>query len=140
LNGFRENGIDAGRLAVMPHLPVDEYFRSYAAVDIALDTTPYSGGTTTCDTLWMGVPVVTLAGERSASRSAASILHTLGLKDWIAHSPEEYVAVALRAARAPDILASLRATLRRRMRASPLMDEARFVRDLEETYRRLAYS
>jgi predicted O-linked N-acetylglucosamine transferase (SPINDLY family) len=140
LNGFRENGIDAGRLAVMPHLPVDEYFRSYAAVDIALDTTPYSGGTTTCDTLWMGVPVVTLAGERSVSRSAASILHTLDLKDWIAHSPEEYVAVAVRAARAQDVLASLRATLRWRMRASPLMDEARFARDLEETYRRLAYS
>jgi predicted O-linked N-acetylglucosamine transferase (SPINDLY family) len=140
LNGFRENGIDAGRLVVMPHLPVDEYLRSYAAVDIALDTTPYSGGTTTCDTLWMGVPVVTLAGERSASRSAASILHTLGLQDWMARSPEEYVAIAVRAAHAPDILASLRATLRRRMRASPLMDEVQFARALEETYRRLAYS
>ncbi len=113
-----------------------EYLRRVGAVDVALDTTPYSGGTTTCDALWMGVPVVTLAGDRSVSRSAASILHTAGLRDWIAPTPDDYVGIALRESRRRQEPSALR----RRMRASPLMDEARFVRDLEETYRRLAYS
>jgi predicted O-linked N-acetylglucosamine transferase (SPINDLY family) len=62
---FAEAGIGAARLEIAPHLPVADYLRRVGAVDVALDTTPYSGGTTTCDALWMGVPVVTLAGERS---------------------------------------------------------------------------
>jgi predicted O-linked N-acetylglucosamine transferase (SPINDLY family) len=140
LRDLREGGVDASRLELAPHLPVAQYLRRLGEVDVALDTTPYSGGTTTCDCLWMGVPVVTLAGERSASRSAASILQTARLGDWVARTPEEYVAIALGAGREPGRLAALRTTLRQRMRASPLMDEARFVRDLEDIYRRLAYS
>jgi predicted O-linked N-acetylglucosamine transferase (SPINDLY family) len=94
----------------------------------------YSGGTTTCDTLWMGTPVITLTGPRSPSRSAASILSVLGLRDWIATSPEDYVA------RAVDLAgkaALARQGLRERMRASPLMDEARFARDMEALYRQM---
>jgi len=106
-------------------------------VDIALDSTPYSGGTTTCDALWMGVPVVTLAGSRPTSRSAASILTTLGLADWIASSPDEYVQRAVDASRNPALLAELRSTLRSKMQASPLMDEARFAKDLEKVYRQM---
>lgn len=133
---FAEAGIGAARLEIAPHLPVAEYLRRVGAVDVALDTTPYSGGTTTCDALWMGVPVVTLAGERSVSRSAASLLHTAGLRDWIARTPDDYVGIALLESRRRQEPSALR----RRLRASPLMDEARFARDLEETYRRLAYS
>jgi predicted O-linked N-acetylglucosamine transferase (SPINDLY family) len=132
---FARGGIDGSRLTVLGHLPVAEYFGRIAATDIALDTSPYSGGTTTCDTLWMGVPVVTLAGERSAGRSAASILHTLGLGEWISRSPEEYVALALGAAREPARWSTLRAGLRERMRASPLADETAFARDMEAAYR-----
>jgi predicted O-linked N-acetylglucosamine transferase (SPINDLY family) len=132
---FRAAGVDPARLSLAPHLPVADYFRRIDAIDVALDTAPYSGGTTTCDTLWMGVPVVTLAGERSAGRSAASILRTLGLDEWVARTPQEYVDVALRAAREPARLAALRAGLRQRLQRSSLTDEARFVRDMEAAYR-----
>jgi predicted O-linked N-acetylglucosamine transferase (SPINDLY family) len=103
-------------------------------VDIALDTSPYSGGTTTCDALWMGVPVITEPDARSVSRSTASILSTLGLRDWIAE-PQQYVSLAAAKARDPAGLAQLRAGLRARMHASPLMDEVRFTRGLEAAYR-----
>ena len=98
---------------------------------------PFSGGTTSCDTLWMGVPIVTVPGSRSVSRSASSVLSNLGLSDWIASSPEDYVRRAVRFAGERELLAELRASLRSRMAASPLMDEARFVRDLETAYRQM---
>jgi len=129
--------VGESRIRIVPRVPLDEYFRWFDSVDIALDTSPYSGGTTTCDALWMGVPVVTAPGARSVSRSAASLLTTLGLGDWIAAAPEEYVARAAEKARDVAGLAKLRATLRSRMQASPLMDEAGFTRDLENAYRRM---
>ena len=85
--------------------------------------------------LWMGVPVLTLAGERSAGRSSASILGALGLDDWVATTPEDYVRLALAHAADGSGLAHLRATLRARLRRSPLMDEAGFARDMESAYR-----
>jgi predicted O-linked N-acetylglucosamine transferase (SPINDLY family) len=121
----------------VPPLPLNEYFRWFDAVDLALDATPYSGGTTTCDTLWMGVPVLTLAGSRSASRSAASILSAVGLSEWIAPTPQEYVRLALEFACDTARLAALRASLREKMRASPIMNEADFVRSLEDAYRQM---
>lgn len=130
-------GIDESRISIVPRVPLDEYFRWFDSVDIALDTSPYSGGTTTCDALWMGVPVVTAPGARPVSRSAASLLATLGLGDWIAAAPERYGALAAEKARDVAGLAKLRATLREQMRASPLMDEAGFTRDLENAYRRM---
>jgi predicted O-linked N-acetylglucosamine transferase (SPINDLY family) len=122
---------------VVPYVSLQDYFAWYNEVDIALDTTPYSGGTTTCDALWMGVPVITAPGERPSSRSAASILATVGLSDWIAPSATEYVERAVAFSQNPDVLANLRATLRPRMQASPLMDEAGFTRDLENLYRQM---
>ncbi len=104
---------------------------------MALDTTPYSGGTTTCDALWMGVPVITVPGTRSISRSTASILATLGLSDWIAAGPEDYVRLAVKCAGDQAFITELRQTLRERMRASPLMDELQFARDVEDAYRRM---
>ena len=88
----------------MPFLPVQDYLRWYDAVDIALDPTPYSGGTTTCDALWMGVPVLTVPGPRPASRSAASILTTVGLPEWIASTPSDYVQRAVEFSRERSLL------------------------------------
>jgi predicted O-linked N-acetylglucosamine transferase (SPINDLY family) len=129
-------GIDAARLELVPYVSLQDYFAWYNKVDIALDTTPYSGGTTTCDALWMGVPVLTAPGLRPGSRSAASILATAGLTEWIASGPEDYVERAAELSR-PELLADLRATLRTRLRASPLMDEAGFTKDLETAYRQM---
>lgn len=134
---FAQAGIAPARLSLLPRVPLGEYLRQFAAVDIALDSWPYGGGTTTFDALWMGVPVLTLTGERSASRSAASILGALGLEDWVAGSAEDYVARAVRKAGDTAGLAALRAALRGRLEASPLMDEAAFARGVEAAYRRL---
>lgn len=137
LRDFGAAGIDAARLTILPRVPIGEYLEQFDAVDIALDTAPYGGGTTTFDALWMGVPVLTLAGERPASRSAASILGGLGLEDWIAASEEEYLRIALAQAADTERLAALRGSLRRRLQASPLMDEARFARDVEAAMREM---
>jgi protein O-GlcNAc transferase len=128
-------GVSAARIATLPYAALDDYLRSIGGVDIALDTTPYSGGTTTCDALWMGVPVVALQGSRSISRSAASVLSSVGLADWIAATPEDYVRLAAGFARDRARLSDLRGSLRQKMQRSPIMDETAFVRDLENAYR-----
>jgi len=130
-------GGERGRITVLPYVSLQDYFNGFNSVDIALDATPYSGGTTSLDALWMGVPVVTAPGTRPSSRSTASILTTAGLAEWIATGPEDYVRLAVEFAGADGILAGLRRTLRDRLRASPLMDEKRFVRDLENAYRQM---
>jgi protein O-GlcNAc transferase len=130
-------GVARERITCVPYASLPDYLRLFEGVDIALDTMPYSGGTTTCDTLWMGVPVVTAPGSRSVSRSAASVLSSVGMPDWIAPNAAEYVRRALRFAGERDLLAELRGSLRERMLASPLMDEVRFARDLEQAYREM---
>ncbi len=125
------------RITCVPYAALEEYLRLFGEVDIALDSLPFSGGTTSCDTLWMGVPIVTMPGSRSVSRSASSVLSNLGLTEWIASSPEDYVRRAVRFAGERELLAELRGSLRQRMAASPLMDEERFVRDLEQAYREM---
>jgi predicted O-linked N-acetylglucosamine transferase (SPINDLY family) len=130
-------GVANGRITTVPHRSLEDYLRGFEAVDIALDTTPYSGGTTTCDALWMGVPVITAPASRSVSRSAGSVLSTVGLSDWIANDAGDYVRRAARFAGERELLAELRGSLRQRLRASPLMDEERFTRDLEQAYRQM---
>ena len=125
------------RITCIPYAPLEEYLRLFGEVDIALDSLPFSGGTTSCDTLWMGVPIVTMPGSRSASRSATSVVSNVGLTDWIASSPDDYVRRAVDFAGRRDLLAQLRASMRGRMAASPLMQEERFVRDLEQAYREM---
>src|SRR6266700_4100776 len=117
IRDFESAGIAAGRITIAPRVEIDEYFRSFNGVDVALDTTPYSGGTTTCDALWMGVPVITVPGTRSVSRSTASILSTVGLP------------------RDEPVLAELSKSLRPMMRESPVMDESGFARGVEAAYR-----
>jgi predicted O-linked N-acetylglucosamine transferase (SPINDLY family) len=97
-----------------------------------LDSFPYPGGTTTCEALWMGVPTVTLAGDRLIARQGASLLCAAGLADWVAATPAEYVDKALAFARDLPALAGLRARLRAQMLASPLCDAPRFARHFEE--------
>jgi predicted O-linked N-acetylglucosamine transferase (SPINDLY family) len=116
-------------------MPQAEYQALRGKVDIALDPFPVNGGSTTCETLWMGVPVVTLSGDRFVARAGTSLLSTLGLTGCIAETHAEYVAIAQRLAGDPARLAALRASLRDRMRRSPLMDGARFTRNLEALYR-----
>jgi len=128
---FRSNGIDAHRLTLLEHGPFQEYLALHGTVDIVLDTSPYSGGTTTCHALWLGVPVVTLAGMTATSSGGASLLHAVGLPELVARSPDRYVDIAGGLAGDTTRLAVMRAGMRERMRTSPLMDERGFTRNLE---------
>jgi predicted O-linked N-acetylglucosamine transferase (SPINDLY family) len=111
------------------------YLSVYKDVDLLLDAFPWGGHATACEALWMGVPVVTLLGDRHAGRMVASVLTQVGLDDLIARTPEEYAARAAGLAGDLERLATLRAGLRERMRRSPLCDGAGFTRHLEAAYR-----
>jgi predicted O-linked N-acetylglucosamine transferase (SPINDLY family) len=102
---------------------------------IAYDPFPFTGGTTTVDALWMGVPVLTLCGDRLLSRQSTGILMNIGLDDWVAKSHEEYLHKAIRFARDVDALAHLRRGLRQRLINSPLCDAPRFAAQFEEALR-----
>jgi hypothetical protein len=132
---FAANGIDSARLDFESRVSPVEYQALRGNVDIALDPFPVNGGSTTCETLWMGVPLVTLTGDRFVARAGTSLLNTLGLTECIANTQAEYVAIAQRLAGDPARLGALRASLRERMRGSRLMDGARFTRNLEALYR-----
>lgn len=132
---FARNGIAADRVELAGHGPFQEYLASHSAIDIILDTFPYTGGTTTCHALWMGVPVVTLVGDTATSRGGASILSAVGLQDLIAESPESYVEIAAELAADLGRLEKLRSGMRKRIKSSALMDEPRFTRNLEIAYR-----
>jgi predicted O-linked N-acetylglucosamine transferase (SPINDLY family) len=115
----------------------EDHLAAYGQVDIALDTFPYHGTTTTRDALWMGVPVVTLAGQSHVSRVGISLLTNVGLPGLVAHSLEEYVQIASALARDIPRLNNLHATVRHKMEQSPLMDAARFARNFEAAYRQM---
>ena len=106
-------------------------------MDICLDTFPYSGTTTICEALWMGVPVVTLMGQRSASRVGGSLLHEIGMPELIADNAGEFVAIASELARDIPRLGELRGGMRDRLEKTPLRDELGFAREIEATYRDL---
>ena len=112
-----------------------ELLASYNRVDIALDPFPYSGGLTTLESLWMGVPVITLGGERFCSRHSLTHLTILGLTETIAADAETYITTALILAENLDHLAAMRSSLRPRMAASPLCNGVKFTRNLEAAYR-----
>jgi protein O-GlcNAc transferase len=135
LDIFDAAGVRIDRLDLIGHLPMEAYLRQYHEIDIALDPFPMNGATTTCESLWMGVPVVSCSGRSGVSRSGASLLGAVGLSRLVACSREDYVDVAARLASDLPALAELRTTLRQRLRASPLLDAERFTRDLEALYR-----
>jgi predicted O-linked N-acetylglucosamine transferase (SPINDLY family) len=135
---FAACGIDANRLTTMGMTQSSrEHLDLYGQVDIALDTFPYNGTTTTCEALWMGVPVVTLKGKRHAARVGASILHRLELDHLTASSQDDYVAKALTLAGDTAALQALRAGLRERMQRSPLCAPRPFAAAVEDAYRTL---
>jgi protein O-GlcNAc transferase len=109
----------------------------YREMDIALDTFPYHGTTTTCEALWMGVPVITLAGQTHISRVGLSLLSNIGLQSLVAHTPDEYVRLAAALAEDHDRVKALRFGLRERVRTSPLMDAPQFARNVEAAYRQM---
>lgn len=135
LERIAAQGVDTGRVTLSGRLDVDAYFRAMADVDIALDTLPYNGGTTTLDALWSGTPLVALAGDRSVSRSGASILGTVGLPDLVAVDEAQYQAINMRLAQDHPWRAQLCASLHDRLAASPLMDAPGFTRDIEALFR-----
>lgn len=132
---FARHGVAPDRLILRGRVPYAQYLATYAEVDIVLDPFPRTGGTTTAEALWMGVPVITLAGSRYVERISASKLTSIGLTDLICRSGSEYIAAALRLARNPDLRQELRAGLRARMQASPLCDGPGLARALEDAYR-----
>jgi predicted O-linked N-acetylglucosamine transferase (SPINDLY family) len=130
-------GADPTRVQFFDRLPLNRYFGLHNSIDINLDSFPFTGGTTTFHSLWMGVPIVTLAGRHVASRGGASILHVLGLQELVADSEQRYVEIAVSLAADRPRLAKLRASLRERLRRSELMDAARYTSALESAYREM---
>jgi predicted O-linked N-acetylglucosamine transferase (SPINDLY family) len=112
-----------------------DYLRLFHEIDLALDPFPYNGHTTTCDALWMGVPVLTLAGKMAPARISHSLLANVGLGELAVESEAAYIQLAATLARDLPRLQKLRAGLRQRMQASPLMDAPRFARHVEAAYR-----
>ncbi|BDG08019.1 O-linked N-acetylglucosamine transferase, SPINDLY family protein [Anaeromyxobacter paludicola] len=138
--GFRRLASAAGlppeRLRLAGHAPgARAHLAAYGQVHVALDTFPYNGTTTTCEALWMGVPVLSLGGETHASRVGASLLAAVGLGELAVRRPEDHVRAAAALAASPERLAGLRGSLRARLRASPLLDGGRLLDELERGLR-----
>jgi len=134
---FCAAGIEPQRLELLGWVPSADHLAQYHRVDVALDTYPYHGTTTTCEAFWMGVPVVSLAGESHVSRVGVSLLTNVGLPELIAQTAEQYVRIAVDLANDLPRLAEIRRTLRPRMAASVLMDGPRFARDVEAAYKEM---
>ena len=130
---FEAFGIAPARLDLRPASA--DFLRTYHEIDIALDTLPYGGGATTCDALWMGVPVITQSGSRAAGRLSTSLLHLAGHPEWVTATSHDYIVAAIALARNTRLLAQIRRELRGQLQASALCDEAGFVARLEDLYR-----
>ena len=129
---LRQHGIDPAQVAMHGIVHREAYLAAHSEVDLILDTFPYPGGTTTCEALWMGVPTLTLAGNRLLSRQGASLLSAAGLPEWVAASKTDYADKALAVARDLPKLAALRAGLREQVLASALFDAPRFACHFEQ--------
>jgi predicted O-linked N-acetylglucosamine transferase (SPINDLY family) len=132
---FGAHGIEAQRLILKTPVPRGEHLTTYQEMDIALDPFPYPGITTSVEALWMGVPVLTLAGEHFLSRQGVGLLMNAGLPEWVAADPQDYVARAVAHANDLQALAALRSDLRRRVLASPIFDAPRFAEHFEAALR-----
>jgi len=134
---FARFGVDPARIDMEAFVPsVRDHLSQYGLVDLALDTFPYNGTTTTCEAMWMGVPVLTIAGTNHRSRVGVSLLAAMGLsKECVAASVDDYIERAIAWGKKPGFLAEIRQKLRPRMAASPLRDEVGFTRTLESAYR-----
>jgi len=135
---FMQEGIAKERTEFYQRLPsMEDHLGLYNAIDISLDPFPYNGATTTCEALWMGVPVVTLLGDRHAGRVGASILSNVGLTDFIAHDINSYIDLAVEMSANTSYLQKIRAGLRERMQSAPLCDALSFASDVETAYQNM---
>ncbi|MFX1764654.1 tetratricopeptide repeat protein [Paraburkholderia sp. A1RI-2L] len=131
------HGMDPSRVSFIARQPRRAYLETYHRIDLALDSFPYNGHTTSLDAFWMGVPVVTRAGRSAISRGGKSVAGNLGLPELVAYTDDEFVRAAHAFARDLPRLAALRGTLRTRMEASALMDAPRFAAGIERAYREM---
>ncbi len=134
LDRFALEGVEASHIEFLPNASRGQYMNYYHRIDIGLDTLPYNGHTTSLDSFWMGVPVVTLIGATVAGRAGFSQLTNLGLSELVARSPEQYVQTIKALAEDLPRLIDLRGQLRERMLRSPLTDARRFARSVEGAY------
>jgi predicted O-linked N-acetylglucosamine transferase (SPINDLY family) len=132
---FSALGVVETRVNFIGFVSLKQYFEVYRLIDISLDPFPYCGGTTTCDALWAGVPVVTLRGRTAVGRGGASILSNINCPELIASTPEQYVSIAVGLGNDLPRLTALRESLRSRMIQSPLTDAPRFARCVQDAYR-----
>jgi protein O-GlcNAc transferase len=132
---FEREGVAPDRVTFIARQPRQQYLELYHRIDLGLDTFPYNGHTTSLDSYWMGVPVVTIVGPTVVGRAGLSQLTNLGLTELVAKTPDQFVAIAAGLARDLASLDRLRATLRQRMQQSPLMDALRFAHGIEAAYR-----
>jgi predicted O-linked N-acetylglucosamine transferase (SPINDLY family) len=132
---FGAHGIDPARLILETQVPRPDYLKPFNRIDIALDPFPYTGITTSVETLWMGVPFVTLAGKSFLTRQGVGLLSNAGLPEWIAANPDDYVNRAARHAADLETLQRIRRELRPRLLASPIFDAPRFASHFEDALR-----
>ncbi|HXD86920.1 MAG TPA: tetratricopeptide repeat protein [Urbifossiella sp.] len=136
---FTELGVASDRLELVYRLPTLDYFEAHQPIDLALDPFPFNGGVTTCDALWMGVPVLTVAGSDYRSRQGVSLLNNVGLPEFVADTPEKLVELAAIWSEQREGLADLRSSLREMMEASPVTQAEAYVRNLEAALESLAH-
>ena len=135
---FKNKGLDKDRLYLYEHLPnTKDHLELYNSIDIGLDPFPYNGTTTTCEALWMGVPVITLLGDRHVARVGASILTNISLQDFIAKDIDTYIKIALEISSNRKKLQEIRRTLRGRITKAPLCDARSFAVDVETAYKKM---
>jgi predicted O-linked N-acetylglucosamine transferase (SPINDLY family) len=137
LDLLEQEGVKPDRVTFVARRPRQQYLELYHRIDIGLDTFPYNGHTTSFDAFWLGVPVITIVGQTAVARGGLSLLRNLGLPELIAEKPEQFVSIAVELTNDLPRLRDLRATLRDRMHASPLMDAPRFARNIEAAYREM---
>ena len=135
---FAQRGVDPSRIRLEGPAEHYRFLETYGAIDLALDTFPYNGGTTTSEAIWQGVPVIAFSGDRWLSRTSASILHAAGLGEFVGRSLDDYIAIAVRAAYAPERLVELRRNMRARLRDSVVCDTGTFARHMERIYSEIA--
>jgi predicted O-linked N-acetylglucosamine transferase (SPINDLY family) len=137
LRRFEEGGVAGDRLEFADKVARPEYLCRFHGLDLSLDPFPYNGHTSSLDSLWMGVPVITLAGRTGVGRAGVSVLSNLGLPELIAETPEQYADIAAQWGRHPARLAELRSSLRVSMLESRLMDSKRYAAEVEDAFRRV---
>ncbi len=130
-------GISSERVILDYAVTTEDTLVAYHRVDVALDAYPFNGATTTCQALWMGIPVITLVGQTPAARAGLSILTTVGFKEWVAYTPEEYVEICRKLTSSLDSLRQLRQQIRPQMQSSPVLNGLAYTRHLERAYQQM---